>query len=120
MNKMASQFEPATREMIEDLLSRLDMVDWDRFVTGEDYHGDRYVNVYGWIDRETDEYKDFVLLRCWPGLGENGIIGFTTSSDRHTKEIHRRLFGEKPDDHNDCQRVEHTFDVENAIELEVA
>jgi len=111
------QFDASTVAMVEDLLSRLDMVEWDRFTVVEDYHDDTYINLYGWIDRPGDEYKDFVELQCWPDLGDNGIIGFTTSSDEHSEEIHRRLFGEAAG-HNDCQRVEHTFDVENAIELD--
>lgn len=106
-----------TRETVGAFLERLDMVEWDRFVVGEDYHGEKHINVYGWIERTEDEYKDFVILRFWPDLDEDGIVGFTTSSDRHTEEIFRRLFGREPDDHNDCRRVEHTFDVENAIEL---
>ncbi len=53
--------------MIEDILGRLDMVEWDRFVEGDDpdAHG-KYINVYGWIERDEDEYKDFVLVRFLP------------------------------------------------------
>jgi len=106
-----------TREMIEDILGRLDMVEWDRFVEGDDpdAHG-KYINVYGWIEREEDEYKDFVMVRFFPQT-ENNLMGFTTSSDEWTEEIHERMFGDKPDEHNECQRVEHAFDVPNAIEL---
>ena len=108
--------ERATREWIEETLERLDMVEWDRFVVGEDPNAyGRYIEVYGWIDRP-DEYKDFVLLTFYPD-NEEQLYGFTTSSDRYTKEIYRRMFGSDADDHNDCQRVEYTFNVGNAIEL---
>jgi len=102
--------------LVEDILGRLDMVEWDRFVEGNDPNiGGQYLNVYGWIDRD-DDYKDFVMLRFWPKYDPT-LIGFTTSSDEHTEEIHERIYGEETDGHNACKRVEHTFDVENAIEL---
>ncbi len=44
-------------------------------------------------------------------------MGFTTSSDEWTEEIHERMFGDRPDEHNECQRVEHAFDIPNAVEL---
>lgn len=114
---MSDELEQSTLEWVERTLSRLDMVEWDRFVVGNDPNlAGRYVQVYGWITRETDDYKDFVLVRFYPGTEEN-LYGFTTSSDRHTEEIHRRMYGEDLDDHNPCQRVEHTFDVDNAVEL---
>lgn len=106
-----------TIELIEDILSRLDMVSWDRFVNASDPNtiGD-YVNVYGWVDRDTDEYKDFVLVRFMPDYNPT-LIAFTTSSDRYTEEIYRRIYGEEPEEHVDCQRVEDHFDVPNAIRL---
>lgn len=105
----------STREWIESVLARLDMVEWDRFVVGDDHNlAGHYVEVYGWIDRTEDEYKDFVTARFWTG---DKLIEFTTSSDRYTQEIHRRIYGDDPPEHNPCQRVEHTFGVPNAVEL---
>jgi len=104
-------------EQVEDILTRLDFVSWDRFTVGHDGSGHgAFVKVYGWIEREEDAYKDFILVTFFPETEEN-IMGFTTSSDTWTKEIHRRMFETEPDDHNDCQRVEHTFDVPNALTL---
>ena len=112
-----SDLEQATREWVENTLERLDMVAWDRFVAGDDPNvAGRYLKVYGWIDREDDAYKDFVIVTFYPDTANN-LYGFTTSSDRYTMDIHRRLFGDEPDQHNDCRRVEHAFEVPNAVEL---
>ncbi|WP_312908491.1 hypothetical protein [Natronosalvus caseinilyticus] len=101
---------------IEQTLERLEMVSWDRFTESYDDGLGKFYTVYGWIDREKDDYKDFVVLRFFPDTDEH-LISYTTSSDKYTHEIHRLLF-DKGDGHNDCQRVEHTFDVSNVIELE--
>lgn len=107
-------------DWIEEILERLDMVMWDRFTVGYEESLGKFYTVYGWIEREEDEYKDFVLCRFFPETEDN-ITGFTTSSDEYTHEIHRRIFGDDVgDEHNDCRRVEHTFDIENAIELETS
>lgn len=100
------------QDWIESQLSALSLVEWDRFTIG-DWNGTQSVSAYGWIDRE-DEYKDFVLIIFW---AENEELYYISSSDEYTVEIHQTLFDESPEEHNDCRRVEHTFDVENAIEL---
>jgi hypothetical protein len=101
------------RDWIRELLTRLDFVTWDRFTVGEinDY---QVLDVYGWIDRD-DEYKDFVWSRFWP---ENENLEYTTSSDKYSKEIERIWFGDESEGHNQCRRVENTFDVPNAVELD--
>lgn len=111
-----TEIDQGTREWIEDVLACLDMVEWDRFVRGSAPDLGRYIEVYGWIERETDAYKDFIVIRFFPNTDDR-IIGYTTSSDRYTTEIHRRIYGTGPDDHNPCQRVEHAFDIDNAIQL---
>jgi len=111
-----SGIECDAREHIEDVLSRLDMVDWDRFIHGTDPNTvGRYINVYGWIER-VDKYKDFVVLRFMLDYDPT-LIGFTTSSDQYTEEIYRLIYGERPDQHVSCKRVEDRFDIPNAIEL---
>jgi hypothetical protein len=108
--------ERDVRELIEDVLTRLDMVNWDRFVNGTDPNTvGRYINVYGWIER-VDEYKDFVLLRFMLDYDPT-LIAFTTSSDQYTDEIYRLIYREEPDQHVSCKRVEYGFDIPNAIEL---
>jgi len=100
------------QEWIAAHLAAVDCAEWDRFTVG-DWGGDQSVSVYGWIDRE-DAYKDFVLVIFWP---ESETLYYTTSSDEYTNQIHQTLFDEEPDKHNDCRRVEHTFDVENCVQL---
>lgn len=101
------------RSWIASKLADVPIVEWDRFVV-TDHDGTQCVAVYGWIDREEDEYKDFVLARFWP---EPESLGFTTSSDRWSEYLHHEWVGGDPGEHNPCRRVEHTFDVENCIEL---
>ncbi|MFC6809774.1 hypothetical protein ACFQGT_00295 [Natrialbaceae archaeon GCM10025810] len=91
------------------------MVMWDRFSVACDPPVGRFYTVYGWIDRETDDYKDFVVVRFFPETDDN-LVSFTTSSDKWTHEIHERIFGETAG-HKDCKRVERHFDISNAVEL---
>jgi len=107
-----------SRDWVENVLSRLHMVEWDRFVVGEENNlVGAYIKVYGWIDREDDAYKDFVIVQFWPNTEDN-IVGYTTSSDEYTEDIYRLIYGSEPDDHNPCQRVEDTFDISNAVHLD--
>lgn len=101
-------------DWIAEILGRVGFVEWDRFTVGE-MDGYQSVDVYGWIDRD-DDYKDFVWSRFWP---ESETVEYTTSSDEYTEEIQRIWFGEESmREHNPCRRVENTFDVENAVELD--
>jgi len=99
---------------IEGKLDDVEFVEWDRFTISDWFGQQQHVTVYGWIDRD-DEYKDFVLVVFWPEIEQ---FYFTTSSKEYTKEVYERLVGESPKHHNECNRVEDTFNVENAIELE--
>ena len=108
--------EVPQKDWIESLLESLGMVEWDRFVRAEDDGLGVYFDIYGWIDREEDAYKDFILLRVFPETDENMRM-FTTSSDRYHAEINEILFGESAET-NHCQRVEHTFEVPNVVELD--
>lgn len=111
---MSDETPVRNREWIAGLLEQAEFVTWDRFVT-EEYDRGQHIRVYGWIEREGDDYKDFVIVRLWP---ESESFGFTTSSVQYSEALHRLWFGEENlDDHNPCRRVEHTFDVENAVEL---
>lgn len=100
-------------EWIADRLEAVPVVEWDRFTVGK-INEKQVVNIYGWIDRE-DEYKDFVWTRFWPDVKQ---LEFMTSSEEFSDYLHVEWFGEESlDDHNPCRRVEHAFDVENAVEL---
>lgn len=99
---------------MEEQMYRVPFVEWDRYTVGE-WGDEQHVAVYGWIDRE-DDHEDFVLFDFWP---ESEHLRFVTSSAEYTEEIHRRLFPEDDlDGHDDCRRVERTFDLENVVELE--
>lgn len=98
---------------LEDELEALDFVEWDRWTGGEWAEGHGYVTVYGWIEREGDDYKDFVEVMRW----DDGSLYFTTSSAKYTKDIHNVLFDEPAEAHNDCRRVEKVVDIENVVKL---
>lgn len=115
---MAEDVVGRNQDWVENILSRLDMVEWDRFVVGNQEDGwGLYISVYGWIEREDDDYKDYVQVEFYPETDRN-LMGFTTSSERWTDEIYRRMFDAEPKDHNGCRRVEENFDIPNAIQLQ--
>lgn len=102
------------REWVAGRLEKVPVVEWDRFTVGQ-INDNQVLDVYGWIERDDDAYKDFVWTRLWTELKE---LEFTTSSDRYSEYLHVEWFVEDSlDEHNECRRVEHAFDVENAIEL---
>ena len=96
--------------MKEDM-KKLPFVKWDRFIElGND------LDVYGWIERE-DEYKDFVLFKYkYVQEEDDWEMSYSTSSDFYSKAIHDLLECEGL--HNNCKRVEHSFDIENCIRLD--
>lgn len=92
-------------EKIEKVLASLPFVEWDRYTLSEIDSEDQTEHIfYGWVSREKDSYKDFVVLRFYGGE----VDWFTTSSAARTHEIADTL-GFLKDDHNDCIRVEETF-----------
>ena len=103
--------EIKNRRWIESKLRAARFVEWDRFTVG-DWNGSQCVSVFGWIDREEDEYKDFALVMFWP---ESEGLYNTTSSARYSEKLTEAIHGSS-DTHNDCQRVEDTFNVSNAVE----
>jgi len=101
--------ENKTKKYIEEMLSKLFFVRWDRYTNDDD----TFFVFYGWIDREKDEYKDFVVITYQPEVNDWWA---TTSSAHYSKTI-SRLLGYKDDEHNECIRVETTFDLPNLIKL---
>lgn len=93
-------------------LDKLPFVRWDRFVYCTSSTGRTGVEVYGWIDRKKDAYKDFLLLEIW----EDGGVNFNTSSAARSLEIFRILVGSGRG-HQKCKRVEDFFTAKNAIKL---
>ena len=87
-------------EILTDVCNELPFVKWDRFIDCG-----RTVVVFGWIDREKDNYKDFVSVE----VSNRGYVDFTTSSAKYSETIseiyanHGRL---PSGAHETCQRVE--------------
>lgn len=103
------------RSKIEFWLKRFEFVKWDRFIeTGEAYV------IYGWIDRKTDCYKDFIVIEY--SKPEQTVNYWTSSShERHNGIVDRlkasRYF-QDPSDSEECRRIEHNFNVPNCVRLE--
>ena len=92
---------------IESILEKFKFVQWDRFfISGE------MVVIYGWIDREKDSYKDFILLELFL---ETKASFYATSSSKYDSQICKILYNKE--DHNGCRRVEDNFHIENSIKL---
>ena len=112
--------EVETAKWIEEALSLFPFVMWDRFVVSDVVDdkgrptGERAMIVYGWIAREKDAYKDFVVLDF--RLKEKRAYYVCTSSNKYSEEIAEKIMGEKKE-HNRCERVEQNFDIINSVKL---
>lgn len=102
---------PEEYRAIQELLNKLDFVEWDRFTVDGNT-----LNVYGWIARAKDSYKDFVLVNA--DLKED-YLSFFTSSAEYDPQIYSLLMGMDEDaEHNPCLRVEHHLpEIQNSIKL---
>jgi hypothetical protein len=86
--------------IVTDVCNELPFVNWDRFVDCG-----RTVLAFGWIDREKDNYKDFVSVE----VSQRGYVEFTTSSAKHSEtisDIYVRQGRLPPGTHESCQRIE--------------
>lgn len=110
MEAMTSKMAQA----VTDICNELPFVNWDRFVDCG-----RIVAIFGWIDREKDNYKDFVCVE----VSQRGYVQFTTSSAKYSETIsdiyvkHGRL---SPGTHEPCQRIEddeQLAEVENVVRI---
>lgn len=97
-----------TKTFIKKVLKEFDFVMWDRFVDTFDS-----IQVYGWIDRKNDSYKDFILLVFKFGAEH---VGYITSSPTAGVKA-RKILGIKGKKIFKCQRVEKVFPVKNCIKL---
>jgi len=109
--------EAEFKSIAEDVMTDLPFVQWDR---GREWiHENRKcMSIYGWIEREKDDYKDFVLI----GIYENKdtrdakLEFLGTSSAKYSSKIHEILFPDADEnEHNECFRLEDRFDAENII-----
>jgi hypothetical protein len=105
---------PKTAQIVTDVCNELPFVNWDRFIDCGSI-----VVVFGWIDREEDNYKDFVSVE----VSHRGYVEFTTSSAKYSETISDIYFshGRLPSSaHNPCQRIEDNdrlADVRNIIRI---
>lgn len=90
---------------ITNILKKFNFVNWDRY-----YGAEGSWSFYGWIEREKDNYKDFILIEF---DNNNEVVYHGTSSKKHTREIAEILNR----GHSDCKRVEHFCDIPNLIRL---
>lgn len=93
---------------IEKILNTFPEVTWDRYI--ED--GGNYI-IYGWIDREKDQHKDFMIVFT---DDETGSYYFVTSSAKYSADFSHRI---NPDttSHASCKRVEDMWPAAKAIKL---
>ena len=105
--------------IVKDVMTDLPFVEWDRGTEWTYADGLKAMGIYGWIEREEDDYKDFVKIEIYEREDvEKAKVEFHgTSSEKYSKEIHRRLFPEDDMEemHNECFRLENEFDVDNVI-----
>lgn len=96
---------------IKTLLAKFTFVDWDRFCEDEEE-----ISVYGWIKREQDGYKDFIVLTVPKTADKVEDVWYITSSAKWDPEICRIL---KIAEENQipCQRVEWSYNIKNKIKL---
>lgn len=88
------------KEQIKAILDKFTFVKWDRVI--EDNF---IICIYGWINREKDSYKDFVLLEFARNMYSELIVqNCTTSSAKYSKEINK-LCGFQEEEHTDCIRI---------------
>lgn len=102
----------ANRVWINEVLSSLSFVTWDRFTVQDDPEEEPDFQIYGWIERD-DDYKDFVLITLYP---QGHMIKYTTSSPKYSKKISEILF-RKVGNHMPCLRVEKHFETPNMVKL---
>lgn len=113
--------EQQFNSIVEDVMTDLPFVDWDRGTEWTYEDGLKAMSIYGWIQREKDDYKDFVNIAIFEkeDVEKAKIEFWGTSSEKYSEEIHKRLFPEDDLDemHNECFRLEDRFNVENLIKL---
>lgn len=103
------------KNIVQNYLSALDFVTWDRYIlTNQGITGLEEYRVYGWIAREEDAYKDFVVLTVTEYTYNMHDVWYITSSAHYSEHIGKILGAV---DHNPCIRVEDTFGITNMVEL---
>ena len=96
---------------IESILKKFEFVKWDRFILIEEKNIE-VADVYGWIEKEGSDYKDFILVEF--NIKDKQCYLIATSSDKYSERI-CKMFNTP---HNKCKRIEDNFHIENSIKLE--
>ena len=96
MSELYKALDLSQRNFINETLTNLPFVKWDRYVFADP----EWFSVFGWIDRKKDAYKDFVVLVF--DLVRLHVDHWHTSSAKFS----RRINGLMDTDHIDCQKVE--------------
>lgn len=113
--------EKQFNSIVKDVMTDLPFVKWDRATNYTNEDDLKFSTIYGWIEREEDQYKDFVVVRIFEKeeVEEAGVEYIATSSAEYSEEIHQRLFpNDEPEMHNECYRLEDKFDVQNLVKIE--
>lgn len=102
------------KAILEKMMTRFWFVAWDRYTY--DKHKEIYY-FYGWIDREKDSYKDFIVLTYWVTTSSFHFITSSVQYDQEIKDLF--LVGRTPEEVEDdkCKRVENLLEISNVIKL---
>ena len=102
---MTDQRQRICRQILDDL----EFVQWDHFFESEPQR----LTFFGWINREQDQYKDFVTVEI--DLQRQEAISYATSSAEYRREIAEILDVE----YSKCKRVEnHVQGLDNVVTLD--
>lgn len=97
------------QRICQQILADLEFVQWDRFFES----GPQRLTFFGWINREQDQYKDFVTVEI--DLRGQEAISYATSSAEYGREIAEIL----DVGYSKCKRVEnHVRDLDNVMTLD--
>ena len=96
---------------IESILKKFEFVKWDRFLLLEEKNIE-VADVYGWIEKENSNLKDFILVEF--NIEAKQVYLIATSSDKYSEQICKMLNTE----HHKCRRIEDNFHIENSIKLD--
>lgn len=103
------EIKPEYDYWVKQQLLKAPFVQWDRFHMVGGYA----MSVFGWIERDKDAYKDFVVIDLH--LHSRQVKSMTTSSARYSQKLTELydLAG-----HTKCQRVEDYYNIPNMVCLE--
>ena len=105
---------PELKAWCEQRLASFYFVKWDRFIRTKMQNGPHMLTCYGWIDREGDAYKDFLVIDLV--LDDRRVNYVVSSSAKYNLQI-SELCGYDAELSKNCVRVESEFDVQNMVKL---